>query len=713
MYKFSNLLIFFKLKIENFKIMHLSTPLIELKRIGSVTASNLNKLGLKTVGDLLFYFPFRYDDFRIGGGIADLKVGETATIRGFIDLIQNKRSPRRRMYITEALINDGTETLRVVWFNQPFLTRTLKPGDEISLAGKVSEDYGGYVMTSPVYEKVGRGPAIHTEGIIPVYHLTAAVSQKQLRSAIAKVVPLAAEVSDWLPTDIIKRYQLEDLPTALREIHFPKDEAELKRAKERLGFNELFIVQVRAQQNRRAFLQLKAPEVHFHETEIRAAVSALPFALTDDQRKAAWEIIQDTAHNRPMLRLLQGDVGSGKTIVACLAAYNTALNGLQSALMVPTELLAFQHFKTVSEKLFPKASFAIALHTRSYHYILRPGQPVEITTKAVLVKAIASGEVAFVIGTHALIQEGVTFKNLALAIIDEQHRFGVEQRGLLTDKTPAGTLPHLVSMTATPIPRSLALALYGDLDISIIKQLPIGRQPIKTALINEKQREDCYNFIAGEIERGGQAFIVCPLIDISDTLGAKSVKAEYERLQASIFKKYSLGLVHGRLKAEEREKVMADFAAGKIQILVATSVIEIGVDIPGATVMMVEDADRFGLAQLHQYRGRVGRNDRQSYCFLMSNSADALSNERLSALINFQSGFDLANADLKFRGPGEVYGLEQKGFPELKMANFYDLELIKKARDAAIALLEVDPALEQSPALRKQIGEQETLAHLE
>jgi ATP-dependent DNA helicase RecG len=601
------------------------------------------------------------------------------------------------MNITEALINDGTEMLRVIWFNQPFLNRILKAGDMISLAGRVTEDYGGIQMVSPVYEKVNQGRAIHTQGIVPVYHLISTIAQKQLRSAIAQIVNLAQEVIDWVPEEIVKHNKLISLAEAIRQIHFPESPAKLQTAKERLGFNELFLLQLRAQKQRQEFLTLTAPAITFNEVATKKFVIDLPFDLTTDQKKTAWEIIQDMGQSKPMLRLLQGDVGSGKTVVASLAALNVALDNKQTALMVPTEILATQHFQTFTEKLFARSEMVIALQAHNYHRLRRADGGIEDLTKKELLALIESGEVEIVIGTHALIQEEVLFHDLGLVIIDEQHRFGVEQRGLLPSKVGEKEMPPL----------------YGDLDISVIKQMPIGRKKIITSLVPETNRDETYQFISKELDEGRQAFIVCPLIDPSDKLGVKSVTTEFKKLDSGVFKKYKVGLLHGRLKAVEREKVMAEFVSGVIQIVIATSVIEIGVDIPNASVMMIEDADRFGLAQLHQYRGRVGRSDAQSFCFLMSEVSEQKSRDRLQALLTLDSGFDLANADLKFRGPGEVYGLEQKGFPELKMANFYDLELIKKAREAAISLINIDPSLKKYSILKKELGEWEERAHLE
>ncbi len=693
--------------------MELSTPITALKRVGAATAKSFASLGIMTIADLLSYFPFRYEDFRSAVALKDIQPGETVTITATIELIQNKRSPRRRMNITEALVNDGTESLRVIWFNQPFLTRTLKPGDLISLAGRIGEDYGGPIMNSPSYEKMTAAGAIHTKGLVPVYHLTADLTQKAFRSVMAQAIPFAAQLPDWVPSATLTQYKLMPFGQAVGLIHFPKDENGLAAAKRRLGFNELFLLQLRAQRQRREFLRLKATPLAFDEAAVKRFVTALSFDLTADQKKASWEIIQDLGKTTPMLRLLQGDVGSGKTVVAAMALLTAARSGAQAAFMVPTEILAFQHFETLTQKLFVGEPWRIALLTGSYS-LLRDEDGISALSKKELQAHIAAGRVDIILGTHALIQEKAGFANLALAVIDEQHRFGVEQRGLLSTKAGEGRGVHLLSMTATPIPRSLALGLYGDLDISLIRQMPVGRKKIITRFVPEKERAAAYAAIAAELDAGRQAFIVCPLIDPSDKLGAKSVAAEHKRLQDSVFKNYSLGLLHGRLKTADREQVMKDFAAGQTQLLVSTSVIESGVDIPNATVMMIEDADRFGLAQLHQYRGRVGRGDHQSYCYLMSGADDgAQAKARLESLVASDSGFELAAADLKFRGPGEVYGLAQKGFPELKMANFYDVELIKVAREAAAKIIERDPELAGFAEIRKQIGEGEAAAHLE
>jgi ATP-dependent DNA helicase RecG len=695
--------------------MDLHTPIIEINRVGKTMASRLKALGINMAGDLLFYLPFRYDDFSASRPIGELITGSRANVVGEIELINNKRSHRSHMAITEALISDDSGTVRAVWFNQPFLVKNLKVGDRVSLSGKVDEEYGQPVMVSPVYEKInphpnplsaGRGSAIHTQGLVPNYSLTANLTQKQIRFLINQVLILAKNLDDWLPEDIKKENQLIDLDQAIYKIHAPKNLAEVEAAKKRLAFDELLGLQLRAQMSRSGLKKLSATPVIFKEEATKNFVAGLPFVLTNDQKKSAWEIIKNIGQTEPMTRLLEGDVGSGKTIVALLAILNTALNKLQSALLVPTEVLANQHFASLG-RLLAKTDLKIALLTANRRELFGAEK---IKPKELLEK-IKNGEVDVVIGTHALIQEKVEFKNLSLAVVDEQHRFGVEQRQALLKKSP--TAPHLLSMTATPIPRSLALALYDDLSLSIIKEQPQGRLPIITKIFIEDERDKAYELIRQEVKNGRQAFVICPLIEESDKLGSKSATAEYERLSKNIFPEFKIGLLHGKLKVKDKNKAMEDFAAGKTQILVATAVVEVGIDVPNATVMMVESADRFGLAQLHQYRGRVGRGDQQSYCLLAEADSADKAKERLRAMLEFNNGFDLAKADLKFRGPGEVYGTLQKGFAELKVASLFDFALMSQAKEASRQILALSSDLAKFPEIRKKLGEWEKLIHLE
>ena len=684
--------------------MDLHTPITQIDRVGKAMAAKLKILGIATAGDLLFHLPFRYDDFSQSLPISQLTAGSRVNIVGEIEMINNKRSFRRRLVITEALVSDPSGVVRAVWFNQPFLIRNLKVGDRISLAGKVEEEYGQPVMVSPVYEK-SSSQALHTQGLVPNYSLTANLTQKQLRWLISQVISLAKTLTDWLPADILTNYKLMDLRRAIYAVHFPKSLVEAEAARQRLAFDELLRLQLRAQISRRRLKKMSACPVVFQAAATKQFVAGLPFTLTADQRRAAWTILKDIDRSEPMTRLLEGDVGSGKTVVALIAIYNTALNNLQSALLAPTEVLASQHFLSLS-RLSAKTKLTIALLTANKCQL----SGAEKIKRPELMRQIAAGEVDLVIGTHALIQEKVVFKNLALAVVDEQHRFGVGQRqALLKKNQPA---PHLLSMTSTPIPRSLALALYDDLSLSIIKEQPSGRIPIITKIFAEEERSQAYEFMRQEITKGRQAFVICPLIDESDKLGAKSATAEYERLARDIFPEFKLGLLHGKLKSVDKEKVFQAFTRGQTDILVATAVVEVGIDVPNATVMMIESAERFGLAQLHQYRGRVGRGEYQSYCLLSAAIADK-AKDRLAMMLKFNNGFDLAKADLKFRGPGEVYGTLQKGFSELKVASLFDFVLMSQAKEAAQHLLTASPNLHDFPLIKEKLGEADKNVHFE
>jgi len=675
----------------------LNSPITELHRVGQATASLLKKLGLDTVSDLLFYFPFRYDDFLNKIKIADLEVDTTASVSGTIELIQNKKSAKRRLYLTEALISDETDSIKVIWFNQPFLTRTYKVGDKISLAGKVSENYGQLVMVSPLSEKIYSDDLIHTSGLVPNYHLTSKLTQKQIRFLIKEVISLASEEVDWLPTYLKNKLNLLDLKTALQQIHFPKNNQEIIAAQQRLGFSELFLRQLKAQMIKRELKTKQALVINFQEAATKKFVASLPFKLTETQRKSAWEILKDINEPVPMSRLLEGDVGSGKTIVVILALINVALNKKQALIMVPTEILAQQHFASIS-KLLADYNFKISLLTHNH--------PDQNATQSDII-----------IGTHSLIQDNIKFNNLALAVVDEQHRFGVNQRQkIINFNSNSNYTPHFLSLTATPIPRSLALTIYGDLDLSIINELPQGRQKIITKIVTEADRVKAYDFIRTQIKNGQQAFVICPLIDYSDRLGVKSVKEEFKKLTKEIFPELKIGLLHGKLKAAEKDQIMAEFLANKIQILVATSVIEVGIDVPNASLIIIEGAERFGLAQLHQFRGRVGRSSQQSYCFLFPSTEESQNEKtkiRLEALTKHHNGFELAKIDLKLRGAGEVYGTYQSGFPELQIASLFDYENIKKTQIEAEKLISLDPELKKFPLLKEKLGEWEKNIHLE
>ncbi len=679
-------------------MVDLRSPISELSRVGKTTSRLLKKLGLETVQDLLFYFPFRYEDFTAAKSIADLKAGTSAQVVGTIELLQNRRSVKRKMYVTEALIaDDSGEILKVIWFNQPYLTRTLKGGDKISLAGRVNDNYGQLTMLSPQYEKIYALGLIHTHGLVPNYHLTADLTQKQIRFLIKQVMPSAARTTDWLPAEIRRRLGLLPLAAALNKIHFPQNRKEIFAAEQRLGFAELFLRQLKSQLIRRELKSRQAPVIKFREEETRKFVAALPFKLTPAQKKAAWEILLDLEKPAPMNRLLAGDVASGKTIVAALGLLNTALNKKLAVFMAPTGILARQHYDSL-KALFAPYGLKIKLLTGAH-------KPEKLN------------EADIIVGTHALIASPLKLKNLALAIVDEQQHFGVNQRQKLAELTAdLSKGPHFLSLSATPIPRSLALAIYGDLDLSLIKQPPPGRRPVITKIVTESRRQAAYDFIREQIRAGRQAFVLCPLIDASDKLGVKSVKQEHEKLDREIFPDLKVGLIHGRLKSADKDKIIAAFARGQTQILVATSLVEAGLDMPNASLMLIEGAERFGLAQLHQLRGRVGRSHYQSYCFLFP-SAEEITNlktiARLEAMTKYNDGFALAKIDLKLRGAGELYGTLQSGFPELRILSLFDYELIKKAQSEAADLIAADPNLERFPLLKAKLGEWDKTAHLE
>lgn len=688
--------------------MLLSVPLPALNRVGKSTAQSLKKLGLETVQDLLFYFPFRYDDFSQATPIDQAEAGRNISVTGTIELIQNKRSSRQKRQLTEAIISDDSGLIKVIWFNQPFITQNLKPGDRVSLAGKTAESYGQLTMVSPQYEKITSGGLIHTQGLVPVYHLSSEITQKQLRFLIKQALAAVDKLEEWLPKKILEELELISLTEAIKQAHFPESLEQAQAARKRLGFGELFIRQLRSQALKYQLKNKKAPKVEFQEIFTRSFVQSLPFTLTPGQKQAAWEILQDINRPTPMSRLLEGDVGSGKTVVAAMALLNTAINKYQGALMAPTEILATQHYYNLL-KLLGKANVKIALlsgNQAEANFDLPKGKNNR--------RELIINEAEIIVGTQALIQN-YNIPKLALVVVDEQHRFGVKQRQKL-QQSGGGLWPHFLSMTATPIPRSLALSIYGDLDLSLIKELPKDRKKIITKIIAEEERDKAYAFARKQIESGRQAFIICPLVEESDKLGVKSATTEYRRLQREIFPDLEIGLIHGKLKSADKEKVMKAFADGETKILVATAVVEVGVDIPNASLMIIEGAERFGLAQLHQFRGRVGRGEHQSYCLLLTSreQQSPKTAERLQALSKYHDGLSLAQIDLKLRGAGDLYGLVQSGFPELKIASLFDYEMIKKAQIIAADIIKSDPELEKYPALKAQLANtSDTEAHLE
>jgi len=683
--------------------MNLKTPIGEVAGVGESHRELLAGLGIETIEDLLWYLPRRWDDYSKIVPIREAKPGETFSIRGVVKQIANRRV-KNGMYLTEAIVADNTGLIKAVWFNQPFLTKTLHLDDEIFLAGQIEFSFGSIQMTSPSYELVKddieEGPT-HVGRIVPIYPETAGITSKWLRTKIKPLMKYMYSIKDYLPETIKREEELIDLPAAIRQLHFPENSLQLKKAMERLDFDEMFLLQVTVLNARQNLAKEQAITVPYDETLIKKFIQSLPYELTTAQKKAAWDIIQDVAKNEPMNRLLQGDVGSGKTVVAAMAMADVAASGSQVALLCPTEILAKQHFAKISQ-LLKSVDIECGLLTGSMAKVEREA----------LLGGIREGEIKVIIGTHAILEHDVEFWRLALAIVDEQHRFGVDQRAALKKESlSTKTLPHFLSMTATPIPRTLSLTLYGDLDLSIIYEMPKGRQKVVTRIVPDEKREDSYGFIRKEIEAGRQAFVVCPLVEEKED-ERKSVMAEYEKLAHKIFLDLAVGYVHGQMPIADKDLAMSKFVSGETKILVSSSVIEVGVDVPNATIMIIEDAERFGLAQLHQFRGRVGRGLHQSYCLLSTSSKAEVALKRLNALVHTDDGFKLADTDLEIRGPGEFIGSRQHGLPDIKMKNLMNLELISRCREAAKRFLGKH-SLDEYPLLTAKMSNFDKVLNLE
>jgi len=649
--------------------------------IGPVYAKRLKKLGIESLRDLIYHFPFRYDDFSLISEISRVQPGEVLTIKGRVLSIKNEYTKAGKR-IQKAVVSDGTGKIEIVWFNQPFLVKTIKAGEWYAFAGKIDWFGKKIVMVFPEHESL-KERTIHTSRLVPIYPETYGISSKWLRSRIASLLnENLLDIKDFLPEGIKDKDKMISLKEALSWIHFPDNKEQIAAARKRLAFDEFFLIQLAALKRKEEWQKRPLSyKLLLHREKIIEFVKKLPFSLTNAQKRVLREILSDLTKDKPMNRLLEGDVGSGKTIVAAVAIYAVYLNGFQSILMAPTEILASQHFQTLKQFLSP-FGLKIVLLTGN----LKP--PKDNQEK-----------IDVYVGTHALIQRKVEFARAALVVIDEQHRFGVEQRAALIKKN---TNPHVLTMTATPIPRTIALTLYGDLDLSFLDEMPPGRQRVKTWVVPKIKRGAAYRWIRERIKgEKEQCFIVCPLIEESETLKSiKAVTTEFDRLSKEIFPDLRLGLLHGKLKSKEKEEIINQFRRGELDILVSTPVIEVGVDIPQATIMMIEDADRFGLAQLHQLRGRVGRGEKQSFCLLFTELNGGKAIERLRAMEKMCVGAELAELDLKIRGPGEIYGTAQHGFPRLKIASFTDLELIQKTRQAANGLI---GSLSKFPLLRQEL----------
>jgi ATP-dependent DNA helicase RecG len=666
-------------------LISLDSRISDFKGVGPKTTKKLIKLEIESIGDLLYHFPTRYLDFSKIEKIANLKIGEERTIKGEVWQIKN-RATKGRLILTQALVSDSSGTCEVIWFNQPYLTRNIKQGLAIYLSGKPEIYHSKLMFINPEYEIVRENiPPIHTARLVPIYPETRGLSSRWLRLRIFEILEeLEGKIRDFLPGQTKIRQNLDDLSQALEKIHFPQNLEEAQESRKRLAFEELFQIQIVSLLKRKKWKETrKTRALRLGKKVLDNFKGKLPFKLTNAQGRVIYEILSDLERQQPANRLLCGDVGSGKTVVAAACALAAFYSGTKSVVMAPTEILAFQHWQTLS-LILGYFGVKVTLYTRT--------------------RKEEQGDV--IVGTHALIHSKKPFENVGLVVIDEQHRFGVLQRKKIFVESAkgAGFFPHFLTLSATPIPRSLALTLYGDLDLSLIDELPPGRKKVQTYIVPPEKREGAYDFLRKKIQEGRQAFIICPLIELSETLDTvKAATHEFEHLSKEIFPDLSLGLLHGRMKSKEKEKVLTQFKEKKLNILVATPVVEVGIDVPNATIMIIEGAERFGLAQLHQLRGRIARSTYDAYCFLFSNSKSLKVVRRLSALRKIDLGFKLAEIDLSIRGPGEIFGTKQHGLPKLKVADLTDLDLIEKARREAEIIILQGPLSKNYPLLVEEI----------
>jgi ATP-dependent DNA helicase RecG len=680
----------------------LSAPIDSLQGIGPVRARLYRRLALRTVRDLLFHFPIRYVHYPPPIPIAQLFFQQEASVEGTLARLEVE-DLRRGLKKLHAYVRDPTGTAHAIWLRHGVARVGVNPGQPVALSGKLLQQGRQLIFDNPDYERAD-GPRVHTRTTIPVHPLTAGLTEREVRSRVHWAVGgFASAVPEPLPQDLRERYRLMPIAEALRQMQYPSSEEQAAEARRRFAFEELLTIQLVVVQRKLHAQHDAAAPMTRHEAALSALEHGLPFTLTAAQRRVTDEILRDLAQPRPMTRLLQGEVGSGKTAVAALALLNGVANGFQGALMAPTEILAEQHFTTLA-RLYADAGERIeaVIGRRPVVTLLTGSTKGKERTRTYA--GVADGSVDVLVGTQALIQDKLEFARLGLVIVDEQHRFGVRQRVTLRRRT-ADTVPHLLVMTATPIPRTLALSLYGDLDLSVIDQMPPGRTPPRTVLVEAPDRGLAYERVRRAVADGEQAFVICPLVEESEVLEAKAATEEYERLQQGELKSLRLALLHGRMKAADKDAVMRAFRDRQLDVLVSTAVVEVGVDIPNATVMLIEGAERFGLAQLHQFRGRIGRGDRPSVCILLSDLPDPAANERLQAVVKTTDGLALADQDLRLRGPGDFFGVRQSGLPDLKVARLDDAPLIESARAAATDILERDPELSAPPhaALREHL----------
>ena len=675
----------------------LGRPITDLKGIGVKRAEQYSRLGIETVGDLIWHLPHRHDDYSRVRPIADVEVGESlsivANLRGF-----DERKFAYKKEILQALFSDGSGTVRTTWWNQSWMRKRLTIGKTYRLSGVVGLYMGHKTLENPIFEEIG--PSVVKDGpILPVYGLTSGLRSSDVSRQVQEALKLGLpSLHDPLPETLRRHYDLIPLTDALRQIHSPETSERLDNARKRIIFDDFFYLQLGVQRRRQEIQHFNAAAMTVDDNLLANYLTVLPFALTGAQQRTLDEVRQDMGRQVPMSRLIQGDVGSGKTVVAAGAMLIAAANGYQSALLAPTQILAEQHFRGLRNLL---EGVELAGGNRPAVTLLT-GRITGQKREAALA-GIADGSVQIVVGTTALIQENVAFANLGFVVIDEQHRFGVGQRAAVRDKGRETAVPHLLVMSATPIPRSLALTVYGDLDVSVIDEMPPGRTPIKTKRFPPTDRERLYGFVRRQVHQGRQAYIIYPLVEESEVLDVGAAVDAHARLSEEIFPDLRVGLLHGRLKGAEKDEVMRSFAGGDLDILVSTSVVEVGVDVPNATLMLIEDAERFGLAQLHQFRGRVGRGEHESYCALFSRVKGGAQHERLNALAETTDGFILAEKDLELRGPGDFLGTRQSGLPDLKMANLSDTATLHLAQEAAQDLLRQDPDLDNYPLVQEKV----------
>ncbi len=652
-------------------MLELEKPVQTIKGIGPKTSEMMNRIDIFSIKDLLMHFPRKYEDWNFTKPVSSLSDGDETAVRGRVYLIDNSKYTSGGKHITRVLLKNDTGFISGVWFNQKYIGKNFKPGEEYIFYGRVSCIYGDKQIINPEYEKVCRDMK---NRIVPVYSLTKNLSQKLIRNAILNILNSDENIMDEImPSDILKRYGLTGINQALSNIHFPGSFHELNEAQKRLKFDELLILQLGLMMERNKIEGYKGISFKISK-ELKNFISALPFQLTNAQKRVVNEILNDMKSDKQMNRLIQGDVGSGKTVVAQIALFNAVKNGYQAAFMAPTEILAMQHFESLVS-LF--AGYDICIKLLSGSQSKNKKDEIKYELKA--------GKIDIIVGTHALIENDVEFRNLGLVITDEQHRFGVRQRALLNQK---GDKPDILVMTATPIPRTMALFIYGDLDVSIIDELPPGRKKVETYVVSPAMRRRIYNFVKSEVQKGRQAYVVCPIIDDSDTLDIESAINTAEKLKKDYLKGIRIGLVHGRLKSEDKDDMLLKFKNGEIDVLVSTTVIEVGIDVPNASVIVVESADRFGLSELHQLRGRVGRGKYKSYCILIADMENEISKERMKIISKTSDGFKISEKDLRLRGTGEFFGVRQHGLPELKIANlFEDINILRETNKLARELV--------------------------